>query len=88
MQASRLGDNTLERFGGTLASIPEVIGAYLVSGDCDDLLRVMVTDTCDCERLLREKLYKIKGITSPPLQLCAAHAQKGRSATGDVGAVL
>lgn len=55
-------DNTLEKFGETLASIPEVIEAYLVSGEYDYLLRVAVRDTKDYERLLREKLYKIKGI--------------------------
>ena len=55
-------DNTLEKFGETLAAIPEVVEAYLVSGDYDYLLRVAVKDTRDYERLLREQLYKIKGI--------------------------
>ena len=55
-------DNTLEKFGETLAGIPEVIEAHLVSGDYDYLLRIVVKDTRDYERLLREKLYKIKGI--------------------------
>jgi Lrp/AsnC family leucine-responsive transcriptional regulator len=55
-------EGTLEKFGETLAAIPEVVEAYLVSGDYDYLLRVAVQDTRDYERLLREKLYKIKGI--------------------------
>lgn len=55
-------DNTLEKFGEVLAGIPEVIEAYLVSGEYDYLLRVAVKDTKDYERLLRERLYKIKGI--------------------------
>ena len=55
-------DNTLEKFGETLASIPEVVEAYLVSGEYDYLLRIAVKDTKDYERLLREKLYKIKGV--------------------------
>ena len=55
-------DNTLEKFGEVLATIPEVLEAYLVSGEYDYLLRVVVKDTRDYERLLREKLYKIKGI--------------------------
>lgn len=55
-------DNTLEKFGETLASIPEVVEAYLVSGEYDYLLRIAVRDTKDYERLLREKLYKIKGV--------------------------
>ena len=55
-------DNTLEKFGETLAAIPEVVEAYLVSGDYDYLLRVAVKDTRYYERPLREKFYKIKGI--------------------------
>ena len=55
-------DNTLEKFGEQLATIPEVVEAHLVSGTYDYLLRVMVKDTRDYERLLREKLYKIPGI--------------------------
>ena len=55
-------DNTLEKFGETLASIPEVVEDYLVSGEYDYLLRIAVKDTKDYERLLREKLYKIKGV--------------------------
>jgi Lrp/AsnC family transcriptional regulator, leucine-responsive regulatory protein len=55
-------DRTLEIFGEMLDHIPEIIEAHLVSGDYDYLLRVAVRDTKDFERLLREKLYKIKGI--------------------------
>lgn len=55
-------DNTLEKFGEQLGAIPEVVEAYLVSGDYDYLLRLAVKDTRDYERLLRERLYKIKGI--------------------------
>ena len=55
-------DNTLEKFGEVLAAIPEVVEAHLVSGDYDYLLRIAVKDTRDYERLLRERLYKIKGI--------------------------
>lgn len=55
-------DNTLEAFGESLAAIPEVVEAHLVSGDYDYLLRVVVRDTRDYERFLREKLYHVKGI--------------------------
>lgn len=55
-------DETLYQFGKTLAAIPEVLEAYLVSGDYDYLIRIAVRDTRDYERLLREKLYKIPGI--------------------------
>jgi len=55
-------DETLYQFGRTLAAIPEVMEAYLVSGEYDYLIRIAVKDTRDYERLLREKLYKIPGI--------------------------
>jgi Lrp/AsnC family leucine-responsive transcriptional regulator len=55
-------DETLEEFGRVLAEIPEVIEAYLISGDYDYLIRIAVRDTRDYERLLRERLYKIPGI--------------------------
>ena len=55
-------DETLYQFGRVLAEIPEVLDAYLVSGDYDYFIRIAVRDTRDYERLLREKLYKIKGI--------------------------
>lgn len=55
-------DEALVRFGRALEAIPEVLEAFLVSGDYDYYLRIAVADTKDYERLLREKLYKIPGI--------------------------
>jgi Lrp/AsnC family leucine-responsive transcriptional regulator len=55
-------DETLFQFGRALATIPEVLEAYLVSGDYDYYIRIAVRDTRDYERLLREKLYKLPGI--------------------------
>ncbi|MQR00853.1 Lrp/AsnC family transcriptional regulator [Glaciimonas soli] len=55
-------DETLYEFGRVLATIPEIVEAYLVSGDYDYYIRIAVQDTKDYERLLREKLYKIPGI--------------------------
>jgi Lrp/AsnC family leucine-responsive transcriptional regulator len=55
-------DETLFEFGRVLAEIPEVIEAFLISGDYDYLIRIAVRDTRDYERLLREKLYRIPGI--------------------------
>ena len=55
-------DEALFEFGRALADIPEVLEAYLVSGDYDYYVRLAVADTRDYERLLRERLYKIPGI--------------------------
>jgi Lrp/AsnC family leucine-responsive transcriptional regulator len=55
-------DETLYDFGNSLEQIPEVLEAYLVSGDYDYYIRIAVKDTRDYERLLRERLYRIPGI--------------------------
>jgi len=55
-------DEALFEFGRALESIPEVLEAFLVSGDYDYYIRVAVEDTRGYERFLREKLYKIPGI--------------------------
>ena len=55
-------DEALMDFGRALGSIPEVLEAFLVSGDYDYYVRIAVSDTRDYERLLREQLYRIPGI--------------------------
>jgi Lrp/AsnC family leucine-responsive transcriptional regulator len=55
-------DEALIEFGQALEAIPEVLEAFLVSGDYDYYVRIAVSDTRDYERLLRERLYKIPGI--------------------------
>jgi Lrp/AsnC family leucine-responsive transcriptional regulator len=55
-------EDALFAFGRALEAIPEVLEAFLVSGDYDYYVRIAVSDTRDYERLLRDKLYKIPGI--------------------------
>lgn len=55
-------DDAIESFSKALEDIPEVIEAYLMSGEYDYLFRIAVRDTRDYERLLRERLYRIPGI--------------------------
>ena len=58
-----------------LEEIPEVLEAYLVSGDYDYYIRIAVRDTRDYERLLRERLYRIPGITAQQVELRSAPSQ-------------
>jgi Lrp/AsnC family leucine-responsive transcriptional regulator len=58
----RHDDEIFERFGNALATLPEVIEAYLVTGEYDYLIKVAVSGTEGYERFLRQKLYKIPGI--------------------------
>ncbi|MBR0750979.1 Lrp/AsnC family transcriptional regulator [Bradyrhizobium jicamae] len=52
----------LARFGQLLTDLPEVIEAYLTTGDYDYIVKVAVESTTGYERFLREKLYRIPGI--------------------------
>jgi Lrp/AsnC family transcriptional regulator, leucine-responsive regulatory protein len=58
----RHDEDALARFGDELATLPEVLEAYLVSGEYDYLIKVAVDGTAGYERFLREKLYRISGI--------------------------
>ncbi|PZO00853.1 MAG: AsnC family transcriptional regulator [Hyphomicrobiales bacterium] len=55
-------DTILDRFGEALTKIPEVVEAYLVTGEYDYLVKVVVSGTDHYERFLRETLYRIPGI--------------------------
>jgi Lrp/AsnC family leucine-responsive transcriptional regulator len=71
--------NTLEKFGETLAAIPEVIEARLVSGEYDYLLRVAVKDTKDYERLCANACTRSRD-TPQQIKLRFAHPEKIGSA--------
>lgn len=58
----RHDDEIFSRFGEALAGLPEVMEAYLLTGEYDYLIKVAVTGTEGYERFLRQKLYKLPGI--------------------------
>lgn len=58
----RHDEDELERFGRTLKDLPEVLEAYLTTGEYDYFIKVAVAGTAGYERFLREKLYRIPGI--------------------------
>lgn len=55
-------DDTFERFGQALADMPEVLEAYLLTGEYDYLIKVAVAGTAGYEEFLRRKLYKLPGL--------------------------
>lgn len=58
----RHDDEIFQRFGDALAQLPEVMEAYLLTGEYDYLIKVAVAGTEGYERFLRQKLYKLPGI--------------------------
>ena len=53
----------LVKFEKAIQNIPEVMECYLMSGDYDYLVRVVVTDLQDYERLHRDKLTKLPAVS-------------------------
>lgn len=58
----RHDDEIFCRFGAALTELPEVMEAYLLTGEYDYLIKVAVAGTEGYERFLRHKLYKLPGI--------------------------
>ena len=56
------GDQMLKNFDQALAEIPEVIDAYIVTGEFDYMIIAAVSSMAHYERFIREKLYKLPGI--------------------------
>jgi Lrp/AsnC family transcriptional regulator, leucine-responsive regulatory protein len=57
-------EESLARFQETIAQRPEVMECYLMTGDSDYLLRVLVRDIDELERFIWDSLTKIPGISN------------------------
>ena len=55
-------EDTLRRFETAVQAMPEVIEAWLVTGEYDYVLKAAVGGTAGYERLLREKIYGLPGV--------------------------
>lgn len=53
----------LDAFEKAVRDIPEVMECYLMTGDFDYLLRVVVTDMADFERVHKEGLTRLPGVS-------------------------
>jgi Lrp/AsnC family leucine-responsive transcriptional regulator len=60
----RQSENKLEVFEKRIASLPEVMECYLMTGDADYLLRVVVPDLETYKRFLMDHLTRIPGVSN------------------------
>ena len=63
VKVERHRDKEAKEFREAVAALPEVTMAYLVSGESDFLLHVVVPDLRGYERFLTETLLKLPGVT-------------------------
>lgn len=64
VRLERQADRGLESFEKSVLARPEVMECYLMTGDADYLLRVVVPDVAAFERFLLEHLTRIPGVAS------------------------
>ena len=57
-------ETALETFEQTVLARPEVMECYLMTGDSDYLLRVVVADLSAYERFLMDHLTRLNGVAS------------------------
>lgn len=57
-----LDSHDIEAFEARIAEHPQVMECYLMSGDSDYMLRVVVADTGDYERMHRDFLTRLPGV--------------------------
>jgi len=55
-------EDRLEKFERAIMRRPEVLECYLMTGDSDYLLRVVVPDVAAYERFLKDSLTRIEGV--------------------------
>ena len=64
VRVERQVEQQLERFQNAIGSYPEVMECYLMTGDFDYLIRVIVADMRALEQFIIEKLSKLTGISN------------------------
>lgn len=64
VQLDRQVDNNLKQFEAAIAKLPEVIDCWLMTGNRDYLLRVVLIDLLEFEKFMTLKLTHIEGVAS------------------------
>ena len=57
-------DVNLSRFEAAIINMPEVMECYLMTGECDYMLRVIVADVPALQSFIVERLTKIAGVSN------------------------
>jgi Lrp/AsnC family transcriptional regulator, leucine-responsive regulatory protein len=55
---------TLDRFESAVGGMPEVMECYLMTGECDYMLRVVVADVQALQQFIVDRLSKVPGVSN------------------------
>jgi Lrp/AsnC family leucine-responsive transcriptional regulator len=64
IKLERQREEDLDRFSRAVAGWPEVVDCYLMTGQRDYLLRIVVRDLQAYERFIKSKLTRLEGVAS------------------------
>lgn len=73
---SRQIDNVISRFKERIATVPEIVECYQVTGDSDYLLKVVVKDIAALEKLISEKFSNMDEIGQMRTKLIISDVKK------------
>ena len=85
IKLERQREDELDRFSQAVARWPEVVDCYLMTGQRDYLLRIVVRDLEAYERFLKDKLTRLDGVAS--IESSFALGQVKRSSALPIAAV-
>ena len=74
----RQDETDLRKFEDAVRKIPEVMECYLMTGDYDYLVRVVVADTADFERLHSKHLPRLPGVARVHSSFALRTVQKAK----------
>jgi Lrp/AsnC family transcriptional regulator, leucine-responsive regulatory protein len=74
----RQDETDLRKFEDAVRKIPEVMECYLMTGDYDYLVRVVVADTADFERLHSKHLTRLPGVARVHSSFALRTVQKAK----------
>lgn len=74
----RQDETDLRKFEEAIKKIPEVMECYLMTGDYDYLIRAVVADTADFERLHSKHLTRLPGVARVHSSFALRTVQKSR----------
>lgn len=64
VKLERQREDELDRFSRAVSEWPEVADCYLMTGQRDYLMRIVVSDLGSYERFLKDKLTRLEGVAS------------------------
>ena len=64
VKLQRQREDALEHFSNSVAKWPEVVDCYLMTGQRDYLLRIVVSDLAAYEDFIKSKLTRVDGVSS------------------------